>query len=78
MNVRIHEPFNRIAGMNMGQIKIVRSDSLQTGFNRGNDIFDRSGIAQMTPWGAKLGSDKELIAPIALNALAEGFFRPGS
>ena len=77
VNVRIHEPFNGIAGMNMGQIKIVGADSLQTGFNRSHDIFDRGRIAQMALCRAELGNDKELIALIALNALAQGFFRPG-
>ena len=62
----------------MGQIKIVGADSLQTGFNRSHDIFDRGGIAQMTLRRTKLGNDKELIALIALNALAQGFFRPGT
>ena len=77
VDVRVHEAIYGIAGMDVGQVKIVGADSLQTCFNCSHNVFDRGGIAQMSPSCTKLGDDTQLISLIASNSLAQSFFRTG-
>src|SRR3989442_13605262 len=77
VNVGIHEAIERVAGVDVGKVQGVAVQTLEARLDRGNNVFDRRVIAQMSGWGAELGVDEQRVTGMSLDALTHRLFLAG-
>ena len=78
VDVRVHQPVDGIAGVDVRQVQVVCADAFEAGLDRGHDVLDRRVVAQVAVGRAEFGDDEQFFARGVADAVAQHFFRIGA
>src|SRR3989442_15255602 len=77
VNIGIHEAIERVAGVDVSKVQVVGVQTLEACLDRGNNVFDRRVIAQVSVRGTEFGDDEQLVTRMALDALTQRMLGAG-